>query len=267
MSFYEKLNEYKEFDFTGFWNTVSENDVLKILSKENLSELDFLTLLSDKAELFFEPMAVKAKRLTLQHFGKVIFLYTPIYIANYCVNQCIYCGFNSLNAIQRKKLTLEEAENEARIISKTGLKHILVLTGESRKESPPSYIMDCVKILKKYFSSISIEIYPLETHEYSDMIEAGVDGLTIYQEVYDEAVKRVLALETERSGNVPDRARRSCRLQPMRQCMRGTTFAAPTGMNTPSSRSNPRAVLRRATRVCIHAARRRCSDARAPVRT
>jgi 2-iminoacetate synthase len=79
-------------------------------------------------------------------------------------------------------------EKEAEFIANSGLKHILILTGESRAESPLSYLKDCVQILKKYFTSISIEIYPLTENEYSELASLGVDGLTIYQETYDESV-------------------------------------------------------------------------------
>ena len=188
MSFYERYREYKNFDFEAFLNKVSEQDIIKIIGKERLTELEFLMLLSKRASNFLEPMAQKARKLTIQNFGKVIFLYTPMYLANYCVNQCVYCGFNITNKIKRRKLTLKEVEKEAQIISSTGLRHILILTGESRLESSVEYIKQCVEVLKKYFRSISIEVYPLEEGEYAELIEAGVDGFTIYQEVYNEEV-------------------------------------------------------------------------------
>ena len=188
MGFYKRYLEYKDFDFDYFFSKITDDDIERIIAKDNLTELDFLTLLTKKAEKYLESMAQKAKALTLQHFGKTILLYTPMYIANYCINQCVYCGFNAANKITRKKLTPEEVENEAETIAETGLKHILVLTGESGKASPPSYIKECVEILKKYFTSISIEVYPLDKKEYAELIEAGVDGVTLYQEVYDEEV-------------------------------------------------------------------------------
>jgi 2-iminoacetate synthase len=104
------------------------------------------------------------------------------------VNHCVYCGFKAGNSLERKKLAPAELVKEAEIIAATGLKHVLILTGESRGHSPVSYIKECVEILKKYFTSISIEIYPLEEHEYAELIETGVDGLTIYQEVYNEEI-------------------------------------------------------------------------------
>jgi len=188
LSFYDRYLKLKNFDFEGFFNRLCNEDIIRVLNKVNLNEYDFLTLLSPRAELFLEEIAQKSHSLTIQNFGRTILLYTPMYISNYCVNKCAYCGFNIENDIRRRKLTLKEIEEESNVISSRGLRHILVLTGESRKESPISYIIDAVKIMKKYFDSISIEIYPLKEGEYQQLINAGVDGLTIYQEVYNEEI-------------------------------------------------------------------------------
>ncbi|MCL6638694.1 MAG: 2-iminoacetate synthase ThiH [Firmicutes bacterium] len=188
MSFYEVYRRYCDFDFERFWAGVTEADVGRAITGTRLKPVDFLTLLSPAAEKHLEAMAQKAHRLTVQHFGRTILLYTPLYLANYCVNHCVYCGFRCGNELLRKKLAPAEVEEEAKVIAATGLKHILILTGESRKDSPLSYIKECVQILKKYFTAISIEVYPLEVEEYAQLTAAGVDGMTMYQEVYDEGV-------------------------------------------------------------------------------
>jgi len=188
MSFYDSYKMYRNFDFNAFFAKVKKEDVKKAINCEKLNVHQFLSLLSPRAEEYMEDMARKAHRLTLRHFGKTIQLYTPMYLSNYCENLCIYCGFNKEGAAERKKLTPEEVEKEARFIASTGLKHILILTGESRDESPLFYIKNCMQILKKYFTSISVEIYPLTENEYGELIEEGLDGLTLYQEVYDENI-------------------------------------------------------------------------------
>ena len=142
MSFYEVLKKYDGFDFDAFFEQITDHDVKRAIAKNRLSETDYLVLLSPRAENFLEEAAQKAHRLTVQHFGRVILLYTPIYISNYCVNSCLYCGFQVHNKLERKKLSPEEVEREAKIIAATGLKHILVLTGESRQKSPVSYIKE-----------------------------------------------------------------------------------------------------------------------------
>jgi len=186
MTFYDEILRLKNTDYATVFEGVMPSQISNILAKTELQSQDFLALLSPTASLVLEQMAQAAHRLTLQHFGHTIVLYTPLYLSNYCINHCVYCGFNATNDIQRRKLTLPEVELEAKAIAQTGLQHLLILTGESRQHSPVSYIKECVTVLRKYFSSISIEIYPLSTEEYAELIAAGVDGLTIYQEVYDE---------------------------------------------------------------------------------
>lgn len=215
MSFYQEYKRYKGFAFEDYFSRLTDADIERILSKDKIDEFDYLALLSPCAERHLEPMAQKAHRLTVQHFGRVVQLYTPIYLANYCVNHCVYCGFRCKNELERKKLSLSEVEEEARIIADTGLKHVVILTGESRKESPVSYIRDCVEILKKYFSSIIIEVYPLEEQEYAELNKAGVDSFTMYQETYNED----LYLDLHPAGpkrnylyrlEAPERAARAC---------------------------------------------------------
>lgn len=211
MGFYASYCQFKDFNFDEFFGGVTNADVLRALSCDQLSEMNLLTLLSDKAENHLEHMAQKSSQLTKQNFGSSILLYTPIYLANYCDNHCVYCGFNAANDIARKQLSLAEVEQEAKTIYATGLRHILILTGESRAQSSFTYIKECVELLKTYFHAISIEIYPLTTDEYAELIAAGVYGLAIYQEVYNEETYNLLHLQGSKKDykyrlNTPERA-------------------------------------------------------------
>ena len=168
--------------------SASVSRVRRALAATAPTPADLAALLSPAAAETLEEVAAAAHRLTLAHFGRTILLYTPLYLANYCVNRCLYCSFNKEQPIARRKLSLGEVEMEARAIAATGLTHVLILTGESRRHSPVSYIRDCVRVLKPYFHSISIEVYPLSQDEYAALVAAGVDGLTLYQETYDPAL-------------------------------------------------------------------------------
>jgi 2-iminoacetate synthase len=192
LTFFDEIHRIRGEDFSSLLEEVTLSQVENALTKPELSYRDFLALLSPYAISRLEDTAQAAHRLTVRHFGWTIQLYTPLYLANFCVNYCVYCGFNAANDIARRRLSPSEVELEAQVIAASGLKHILILTGESRQHSAVAYIKDCVSVLKKYFPSISIEIYPLSGEEYAELIAAGVDGLTIYQEVYDEAVYRRL---------------------------------------------------------------------------
>lgn len=163
----------------------TSEDVKAALSNERCSVEDFKALLSPAAEPFLEQIAQKAKKETRKHFGNSVYLFTPLYISNYCENHCIYCGFNCTNKIQRAKLTYEEIEKEMQAIAQSGLEEVLILTGESRKMSDVNYIGETCKIAKKYFKMIGLEIYPMNTNEYEYLQKCGADYITVFQETYD----------------------------------------------------------------------------------
>lgn len=211
MSFYDLALEYENEGFYKMLKKRSDEDIDRILNKENIDFWDFLTLIKSDSLKDLELIAQKAHRITINNFGKTILMYTPMYIANFCVNRCAYCGFNIDNKIKRVKLTLKEIEEEAINISSKGFKHILLLTGEDVKRSSVEYIGEAVKILRKYFSSIGIEIYPLHRDEYTYLSNLGVDSLTIYQETYDMKIYDKVHLSGPKKDymfrvNAPERA-------------------------------------------------------------
>lgn len=166
------------------YNKYRAEDVETALSKDNCSIEDFKALLSPAAEPYLEEMAQKAQEETRKHFGNSVYLFTPIYISNYCENHCVYCGFNAKNKIQRAKLTFEEIEKEMQAIKQSGLEEILILTGESHKMSDVNYIGEACKIAKKYFKMIGLEVYPMNTKDYEYLRECGADYITVFQETY-----------------------------------------------------------------------------------
>ncbi|ELC8452407.1 2-iminoacetate synthase ThiH [Clostridium perfringens] len=188
MSFYDVVEKYRGFDFYGYFDSVKKEDVLRSIYERNKRPEDLLNLISPMGEELLEEMAQEARNLSLKYFGRTILLYTPMYISNYCVNKCSYCGYNVENKICRKKLNQEEIEKEGEAISKEGFKHILILTGESEYHTPVEYIEESIKTLKEKFPSITIEIYPMTEEGYKKVVEAGAEGLTVYQETYDEKV-------------------------------------------------------------------------------
>lgn len=177
------------------YNKYAEHDVRAALARDTLTTEDFAALLSPAALPLLEEMAQRAQIETRKHFGNSIAMFTPLYIANYCENYCIYCGFNCYNKIRRAKLTAEEIENEMQIISKTGLQEILLLTGESRKMSDVDYIADACRIAKKYFKVVGVEVYPMNSDEYKKLHESGADFVTVFQETYNSDKYETLHLE------------------------------------------------------------------------
>lgn len=202
-------------------------DVRRALQKEQLDIEDFAALLSPAAEPFIEEMAQKAKQETAKHFGNSVYMFTPIYISNYCENYCVYCGFNCHNKIHRMKLNTEEIEKEMSAIAKTGLEEILILTGESRAQSDVSYIGEACKIARKYFKMVGIEVYPMNSEEYAYLQKCGADYVTVFQETYDSDKYETLHLAGHKRifpyrFNAQERA--------LKGGMRGVAFAALLGL-------------------------------------
>lgn len=160
-------------------------DVNRALNKENPGVEELKALLSPAAEPFLEKMAERARIETRKHFGNTVYLFTPLYIANYCENYCIYCGFNCYNDIRRMKLTMEQIEHEMKVIADSGMEEILILTGESKAQSDVRYIGEACKLARKYFKMVGIEIYPVNVEDYKYLHECGVDYVTVFQETYD----------------------------------------------------------------------------------
>ncbi len=217
----EEMEKYNYNDFTEF-------DVKNALSKEVLSPRDFQSLLSPVALDFLEDIAKRAQEETRKHFGNSIYMFTPLYIANYCENYCIYCGFNVHNKIKRSKLNIEQIEEEMKAIAKTGLKEILILTGESRAKSDVKYIGEACKLATKYFNVVGVEIYPLNTDEYAYLNSCGVDYVTVFQETYNSDKYETLHLAGHKRIfpyrlNAQERA--------LKGEMRGVGFAALLGLD------------------------------------
>lgn len=192
MSFYPLIEEYARTLPDDCFAEFSEEDVRRALNRTTLADGDFMALMSPAAAGLLEEMAQKANRLTTRHFGRTINLFTPLYLSNFCTNHCVYCGFNCRNQIHRSMLTLEQVDAEGRAIAATGLKHLLILTGDAPAKAGVDYLEECTRVLARYFPSVSVEVFALTEEEYARLNRAGVDGLTMFQETYDEALYATL---------------------------------------------------------------------------
>lgn len=217
----DAMNQYDYEKYT-------EADVRFALSKDNRSPEDFAALLSPAALPLLEEMAQCAQAETKKHFGNSIYMFTPLYIANYCENYCIYCGFNCHNKINRAKLNEQEIEQEMAAIAKSGLQEILILTGESKKMSDVAYIGEACKIARKYFKVIGLEVYPMNSEDYAYLHKCGADYVTVFQETYNSDKYETLHLAGHKRifpyrVNAQERA--------LMGGMRGVGFAALLGLD------------------------------------
>ncbi|WP_085829528.1 2-iminoacetate synthase ThiH [Clostridium massiliodielmoense] len=218
------ISNMKAYDYDKY----TAMDVRRALNHESRTVEDFKALLSPAAEPFLEEMAQLAQIETRKHFGNSVYMFTPLYLANYCENYCIYCGFNCHNKIRRAKLNFEEMEKEMQAIAETGLEEVLLLTGESRKMSDVKYIGEACKIARKYFKMVGIEVYPMNSDEYEYLQSCGADFVTVFQETYNSDKYETLHLAGHKRifpyrANAQERA--------LKGGMRGVGFAALLGLD------------------------------------
>lgn len=190
------LTQMERYDYEAY----TDADVKQALLRESCSIDDFKALLSPAALPYLEELAAKAKSETSRHFGNTVYLFTPLYLANYCENYCVYCGFNCYNDIVRKKLSLEEAEHEMRVIADAGIEEILMLTGESHAQSDLAYIGQACRLAARYFRNVGLEIYPVNSEEYRYLHRCGADQITVFQETYDMDSLRKAAFAWAQAG-------------------------------------------------------------------
>lgn len=187
------MSHWQEYDATAY-NAYDAAAVQAALARPHCDIEDFKALLSPAAEPFLEQMAARASQETARHFGNTVYLFTPLYLANYCENYCVYCGFNCRKQIKRQKLSAQQMEQEMRLIADSGMEEILLLTGESRQMSDVPYIGEACRLARQYFRLVGLEVYPLNTAEYRYLHECGADYVTVFQETYDTVKYETLHL-------------------------------------------------------------------------
>lgn len=192
MSGIEKILSDKQLDsnrakWLDVLGRVTVDDVRKALAQEpgGYSIERMLTFISPAAQECLEEMALQAAGLTVQRFGRTIQLYAPLYVSNYCTNNCLYCGYNTSSDFQRTRLSIDQALDEAAIIASEGFRHILLVSGEDTKFITTDYLAELTGKLQEKFSSVSVEIYPMNQDNYAKLFAGGIDGVTLYQETYD----------------------------------------------------------------------------------
>ena len=186
MSFYDEIKSYRWEQIGQEIHCRTKAEVERALTAHHVSLDGLLSLLSPAAETSLEEMAQRAHRLTEQRFGRVISLFAPLYLSNVCTNSCVYCGFNLSNPVERLTLTVAQVEVEGKHLREQGFRHVLLVSGEAPQVVNMEYLLNAVKTLRRWFASISIELYPMDNTAYEKLIAQGVDGLVVYQETYDE---------------------------------------------------------------------------------
>lgn len=185
MSFRQIYDTFNWYDIRTRIYEQTEENVKRVLNKSGERDrFDFLALISPAAEKFLPEMMEQSRALTLKRFGKKVRIYAPLYLSNYCYNNCLYCGFRYENALERVRLSDLEILNEITVLNSMGLDHILLVTGESNKMAGVDYLMRAMNLLKPYFSDVSMEVQPLREEEYRTLAHEGLNRIYVYQETY-----------------------------------------------------------------------------------
>jgi 2-iminoacetate synthase len=193
--------KYTEKDIKSYLESATLSDAERSLTTPSPTFTDFLNFISPVAADLIPAMRKKAAMIKRMHFGKTVRVYSPLYVSNFCINDCLYCGFRtSYCDHQRRRLTKTEVMQEASIIKGYGIDSLLLVSGEDPKGASVDYFVDIVHELKKMFSYIAIEIYPMSQVDYKRLFDAGVHGLTIYQETYDRETYEKLHLKGPKSN-------------------------------------------------------------------
>lgn len=211
--FNNKIQNYNWDDISSSFLEIKEDVVKNILHKSDdfvFGLEEFKALISPTALPYLDIMVQKSQRITQKRFGKTIHLFIPMYLSNECQNICTYCGFSFTNRIPRKTLTDNEILQEIEIIKALGYDNILLVTGEHDKLVGIDYLLNAVHIVKQHFSQVSIEVQPLEQHEYELLKNAGVYAVLVYQETYHKETYRTYHPKGKKSNfdyrlDTPDR--------------------------------------------------------------
>ncbi len=183
---------FSEAEVNAAIGRTTSRDVGRVLRGGSHSFFDLLTLLSPPARELLGDMREVAATCRKMHFGKAIRLYAPLYFSNHCVNACKYCDFNHDNPTERRALSLEEIIAETDVIRAAGIDSLLLVAGEDPKSAPMDFLELLVREMKRRFHYLAIELAPMETESYRRLQRAGVDGVTLYQETYNQELYKEL---------------------------------------------------------------------------
>jgi 2-iminoacetate synthase len=188
MSFVREFNTLPLDSLLNQAGTASAASVRQASGKPALNLNDFASLISPAASDALEELCRRSQSLTRQRFGRVIRLFAPLYLSNECINNCTYCGFSRDNPINRVTLSVDEVLAEARSLMSQGFRNILLVAGEHPKFVSNGYLENCIRALHQEIPSVSLEVGPMEATDYRPLVEAGADGLVVYQETYDRNI-------------------------------------------------------------------------------
>lgn len=178
----------------------SAQPIEQLLGREHYSPADLPSLLSQEAVKHLPHLAEKSQQLTRQRFGNNLQLFMPLYLSNLCTNVCTYCGFSAEAKLKRTWLRPQEIEREAESLRGKGIAHLLLVSGEAEHRINLTYFKDAIKRLRPFFANLQLESQPFSLEGYQQLLQAGLDGVVVYQETYDREVYRAVHLQGKKTN-------------------------------------------------------------------
>jgi 2-iminoacetate synthase len=183
----ESINEAKKL-------VKEQAEIDRILAKarqyQGLTHREAAVLLEIDDDETLEKIYKTAREVKEEIYGKRIVIFAPLYLSNYCVNNCKYCGFKCTNKIGRHKLTQEEIRAEVRALEAMGHKRLLLEAGEDDENCPIEYILECIKTIydEKFENGairrVNIDIAATTAENYKKLKEAKIGTYLLFQETY-----------------------------------------------------------------------------------
>lgn len=162
----------------------------KAKKREGLNHKDIAVLLQIEDEKQIEEMYEIAGQIKQDIYGKRIVMFAPLYVSDYCVNNCVYCGYHRCNDFKRRKLTQEEVAEEIRILESMGHKRLALELGEDPVNAPIEYVLETLKTIYRTqkdngeIRRVNVNIAATTVEEYKMLKEAGIGTYILFQETY-----------------------------------------------------------------------------------
>lgn len=167
-----------------------ENILNKAYNLEGLTHQEVAALLVNDNPIHLERIFEVANHIKKQIYGNRIVMFAPLYVSDYCVNKCAYCGFRCDNKFNRRKLTMDEVKQEVRILEKMGHKRLAVEAGEDNQNCPIDYILDVIKTIydMKFENGeirrVNVNIAATTVENYKKLHDVGIGTYILFQETY-----------------------------------------------------------------------------------
>jgi len=169
-------------------STAGVSEARRALGESTLSLEGAAKLLIARPGLDVEELLERARERTDETFGRRILLYAPCYLSSFCVNHCVYCGFNFTMDIPRRRLTVEEAAMEIEWLASQRLQRVLLVAGDFPTKLTPDDVTLMIARARSIVDEVDLEVAPGPTSSYRKWSEAGAGGVVCYQETYDRSV-------------------------------------------------------------------------------